>query len=191
MARRSERAGLRFGREAARPAVRGRLLAMAALLLVAGGMLLARRAALPEPAAVADVVVEVRGEVAVPGFHALPPPVTLEAALQAAGAPAMGAPDATLRGGTRVVVEAGAVRLETMDELLVVGLPIDVNRASAEALQAVPGLGPSRSAAIVSERRTGGAFADVDALSRVRGIGPATVERLRPFITAEPAPDGP
>jgi competence protein ComEA len=191
MARRSERSGLRFGREAVRPAVRGRVLAMVALLLVAVGMLLARRAVLPEPAPVADVVVEVRGDVAAPGFHALPPPVTLSAALAAAGAPALDAPEATLRGGTRVVVEAGAVRLETMDELLVVGLPIDVNRAAAPALRAVPGLGPARSAAIVAERQAGGPYADVDALSRVRGIGPATVERLRPFLTAEPVPEGP
>jgi competence protein ComEA len=121
-----------------------------------------------------------------PGFHALPPPVRLADALAAAGAPDLSVADATIAGGTRVVVESGAVRLETMDELLVVGLPIDINRAGAAALEAVPGLGPSRSAAIVAEREARGPYADVDALARVRGIGPATIDKLRPFLTAGP-----
>lgn len=186
MPRRAEAGRPRFGRSVPRPAVRGRVLAMCALLLAAAGLLWARRATAPVAAPVVDIVVEVRGDVPAPGFHALPAPVSLADALAAAGARVDAVPDATLEGGARVVVEDGGVRLETMDALLVVGLPIDVNRAGATALEAVPGLGPARSAAIVAEREAGGPYADVDALTRVRGIGPATVERVRPFLAAEP-----
>lgn len=165
---------------------------MSALLLAVAGMLGLR--ATGSPAAVtgaSDVVVEVRGNVPAPGFHLLPPPVGLHEALAAAGVGRPEVVDATLEAGTRVVVDASGVRLESMDELLVVGLPIDVNRAGAVALQAVPGIGPARAAAIVADRAALGPFEDVDALDRVRGIGPATVERLRPFLTVASAPASP
>lgn len=60
---------------------------------------------------------------------------------------------------------------------------VDVNRADASALQALPGIGPSLADRIVDERGRR-PFDSVDDLVRVRGIGPATVERLRPFVLA-------
>ncbi len=177
----------RFGTGRARPAVAGRVRAMGALLVIAAGMLAARTRWAPEPTRAAPpLVVEVRGRVPAPGFHPVPAPATVRAALAAAGADGEGAVDAVLPPGTRVVVEDGGVRLEPMDDLLVVGVPIDVNRATARALEVVPGLGPARSAAIVAEREENGPFASLDDLERVRGIGPATVARLRPFLAAAP-----
>jgi competence protein ComEA len=67
---------------------------------------------------------------------------------------------------------------------LVFGLPIDVNTASPAALESIPGIGPSRAAAIIDARAEGGRFASVDDLQRVSGIGPATVEQIRPFVSA-------
>ena len=61
---------------------------------------------------------------------------------------------------------------------------IDVNRASADELQKLPGIGPKMSQAIVQERERGGPFKSADDLRRVRGIGPKTLERLRPLVTA-------
>lgn len=56
--------------------------------------------------------------------------------------------------------------------------PIDVNRADAEELERLPGIGPALAARIIEARR-GQPFTSVDDLVRVRGIGAATVERLR------------
>jgi competence protein ComEA len=61
-------------------------------------------------------------------------------------------------------------------------LPLALNRASALDLERVPGIGPVRAAAIAADRRARGPFARVDALDRVRGIGPATVQALRPYL---------
>lgn len=55
---------------------------------------------------------------------------------------------------------------------------VDVNRADAEALQELPGIGPALAGRII-DARAQGPFRSVDDLVRVRGIGPATVERLR------------
>ena len=65
------------------------------------------------------------------------------------------------------------------------GLPQDLNSASAADLERVPGLGPMRARAIAAERATGGAFDSLQALSRrVPGIGPRTVDRIRPHLFA-------
>jgi competence ComEA-like helix-hairpin-helix protein len=55
---------------------------------------------------------------------------------------------------------------------------VDVNHADENALQTLPGIGPSLARRIVEARRRK-PFASVDDLTRVRGIGPATVKRLR------------
>lgn len=60
--------------------------------------------------------------------------------------------------------------------------PIDLNRADAVALQALPGIGPATAAAIVGHREEHGSFGSVDALVAVRGIGPATLEALRDHV---------
>lgn len=65
---------------------------------------------------------------------------------------------------------------------------LDINRADAEGLRLLPGIGPSLSARILAERRAHGPFGSVEALTRVRGIGPASVARLRPLIRAGPPP---
>ncbi len=63
--------------------------------------------------------------------------------------------------------------------------PINVNSADEELLAELPGIGPSRAAAIIEERETNGAFTNADDLTRVSGIGPATVDRMRDQVTFE------
>jgi competence protein ComEA len=164
------------------PAIRHRVTGMAVLLLLCAVLLVARRALLAQPPTPAAVVVEVTGDVPSPGF-VTPSPVTVHAALSAAGRDPAAFIDAALSPGTRIVVEGSTLRLEPMDELLVFGLPIDLNTASAVALQSIPGIGESRAAAIIADRDARGAFSSVDALQRVSGIGPVTVEKIRPFVT--------
>ncbi len=55
---------------------------------------------------------------------------------------------------------------------------VSLNSATAEELDALPGVGPSTAAAIVAYRDQNGPFTSVDDLLDVRGIGPAKLEGL-------------
>jgi competence protein ComEA len=62
--------------------------------------------------------------------------------------------------------------------------PIDVDRASAAELEALPKVGPSLALRIVAERDARGPFRSLDALdTRVKGIGPSLVKSLLPLVT--------
>lgn len=62
------------------------------------------------------------------------------------------------------------------------GERVDVDRASAQELQRLPGVGPGLARRIVEERARGGPFGDTAALRRVEGIGPATLRRMAPNL---------
>ena len=59
---------------------------------------------------------------------------------------------------------------------------LDLNRATADELTLLPGIGPRRARAIVADRERRGPFASVDALLRVRDIGPATLDAVRQHV---------
>lgn len=61
---------------------------------------------------------------------------------------------------------------------------VDLNRAGASELESLPGVGPALAARILEARSRLGRFTSVDQLQEVRGIGPATVERLRSRVRA-------
>jgi competence protein ComEA len=65
------------------------------------------------------------------------------------------------------------------------GLRIDPNTADATTLASLPGIGPVRAAALLSERCLRPFAAPAD-LARVRGIGPRTLARLLPELAVRP-----
>lgn len=102
--------------------------------------------------------------------------------------------------GVRKAVEDTLRREAEASRPLGPGETIDVNHADAVQLQRLPGVGPSRAAAILAERLDGGAFRSLEDLDRVRGIGRATARRWAGMISfgavrgsaAAPArPEGP
>jgi competence protein ComEA len=59
---------------------------------------------------------------------------------------------------------------------------LNLNSASAEALDSLPGIGPTRAASIVQYRAQHGPFRYIDDLGRVPGVGPAALARLRDHL---------
>ncbi len=59
---------------------------------------------------------------------------------------------------------------------------LDLNRASAGELEALPGVGPTLSGRIIEHRARAGAFQSVEDLAEVPGVGEVTIERLRQLV---------
>lgn len=59
---------------------------------------------------------------------------------------------------------------------------VDLNTATVEQLDTLPGVGPVTAAAIIAWRDANGPFAGVDQLGEVEGIGPARLEKLRALV---------
>ena len=61
-------------------------------------------------------------------------------------------------------------------------LLVPVNTAPAFELQKLPGIGPKLAERIIAFRQRSGNFATVEQLLEVKGIGPAKLDRLRPYV---------
>ena len=59
---------------------------------------------------------------------------------------------------------------------------LDINQSQWQEWSVLPGIGEKIAQRIVESRRTQGPFRSHDELTRVRGIGPRTVERIRPYL---------
>jgi competence protein ComEA len=68
---------------------------------------------------------------------------------------------------------------------------VDVDRATAGELEALPRIGPALARRIIADRDSNGPFGSLDALQRVRGVGPAMAREIAPKVTfSAPASSG-
>ena len=140
-------------------------------------------------------MVHVAGAVADPGVYELPGGSRVHAAIDAAGGPLRKAEPSALNlaaplvDGERIYVPRvgesvpAAVDVATSGTAAQPSGPIDVNDATVEQLDELPGIGPTTAAAIVDHRQQNGPFASVDDLEAVSGIGPAKLEAIRDLVT--------
>ncbi|GGD71772.1 ComEA family DNA-binding protein [Paenibacillus nasutitermitis] len=72
------------------------------------------------------------------------------------------------------------------DEGMTADGKINLNRATAAELDALPGIGEAKARAIVADREKNGPFRSVDDLLRVKGIGPKLLEKMKASIVVTP-----
>lgn len=60
--------------------------------------------------------------------------------------------------------------------------PLDINQASAEQLDFVPGIGPSMASKIIEYREQNGSFASLDDLKQVSGVGEKKLAQFRQYL---------
>ncbi len=77
----------------------------------------------------------------------------------------------------------------TAADQVLLGHRVNLNCATADDLKILSGIGPALAARIIDDRQQHGAFSSVAALDRVRGIGPATLSHLAPFVRVGGCPD--
>jgi competence protein ComEA len=151
--------------------------------------------------AATEVVVHVAGAVVSPGVRRLPPGSRVTDALDAAGGALPGADlprinlAALLVDGQQVYVPKPGEEVPVAAAGVpggvgaagsggpVPGAAVDLNTATAEQLDTLPGVGPATAAAIIAHREQHGPFTSVDQLLDVRGIGEARLEQLRDLVS--------
>ena len=158
------------------------------------------------PGKAEDVVVSVAGLVHKPGLVTLPAGARIADAVTAAGGALAGADlvglnmarkvadgeqilvGITAPVGAQAVMRSSAGATSTAPEK---GPPdggkdpkgpVDLNTATEEQLDGLPGIGPVMAKAIVAWRTANGRFASVDQLGEVDGIGPSRLEKLRELV---------
>lgn len=75
-----------------------------------------------------------------------------------------------------------AARPTDLERSHVLSYRVDLNQAERAELLQLPGVGPSLAGRIQDYRREHGGFRSVDQLVEVRGVGQATLERLKPWV---------
>jgi competence protein ComEA len=144
-------------------------------------------------------VVDVSGAVVAPGVYRLPAGSRVGDAIVAAGGYGAGV-DAGLADRqlnlAAVVHDGDKIRVPVRGEAPAPdgasasgggggagGGPIDLNRATAEELDTLPGVGPATAAKIIAAREER-PFATVDELAARKVVGAATLEKIRPLVVA-------
>jgi competence protein ComEA len=158
--------GWAFFRAWVRESLAARLLAIAAALAVLNviGSALADRGPAPDEPA---------------------PPVSPAASSVPALAPPASEPDAGLAPAPPPAPAPTAAGTTSTDG------PVDLNSATVDDLKRLPGVGPKRAEAILAVRaRLGGRFRQIEDLLKVKGIGRATLKRLRPLVRLDSTASG-
>lgn len=95
---------------------------------------------------------------------------------------------------TELVSSAGekaALEVESSREPVSNRQLVNLNTASLAELDTLPGIGLVTARAIIDYRTRHGAFRVLSELDKIKGIGPATIEKLRPLVTVDsPKPTG-
>ncbi|MCR3921767.1 MAG: ComEA family DNA-binding protein [Firmicutes bacterium] len=132
-----------------------------------------------------DIIVHVAGAVSQPGVYTLPEGARVFAALEAAGGVLPDADEHALNlaeplfDGRRITVPY----LGENEDIGGSTGKLNINAASVTDFDQLPGIGPTKAAAIVAYRDKNGPFKTLDDLANVTGIGINTVETLRDYIT--------
>jgi len=150
----------------------------------------------PAPAPTAttgQLIVQIVGAVRTPGVYHLTPGARAEQAVQAAGGLLEDAgvtfnQAAPLSDGQLIYVPRQgetppAEPTKGSDESQPVnGGPVNINTASAEELDTLPGIGPALAGRIIAYREANGPFKSIEELDLVSGIGPASIEKIRDLV---------
>jgi competence protein ComEA len=151
-------------------------------------------AAKPAAAAAKLLVIDVAGEVRRPGLYRLRSGARIDDAITAAGGPTSKAEldtvnlAAPIADGEQVVVPgrgaAGAAAAAASPPAAGSSptAPLDLNTATLEQLESLPGIGPVTAQKILDYRQAHGAFHSVTELQGVPGIGPAHMAQLKGLV---------
>ena len=132
------------------------------------------------------VFIDMSGDLPRPGLQVFLSAPTMQEAWEAAGGQrTLPGPVQPLTSGTKIIVAPNrAVSLERMSgrDLLVLGLALDPNLATAADLEALPGIGPVLAQRIVEFREEQGPFKDIASFLGVKGLGTGKLAKIQSYL---------
>ncbi|HNW99961.1 MAG TPA: ComEA family DNA-binding protein [Candidatus Cloacimonadota bacterium] len=79
--------------------------------------------------------------------------------------------------------EIDTLKITHIDKKPVFSGKVNINKASADELMQLPGIGPVKAQAIIDKRTDLKGFTDIEHIMEVKGIGPKTFEKMKDMIT--------
>lgn len=165
----------------------------AALILIGNGRLEGRPILLNTPADPPGVRISVQGAVRTPGLYKMAPGSIVQDAVFAAGGFLPNA-DSSRLNLAAPLTDGQELRIPSQIPTPLPGTPspestpmgknINLNTATLEELDSLPGIGPVLAQRIIDYRQTVGPFQSVDDLLHVKGIGSALLEKIRDLVEA-------
>lgn len=152
-------------------------------------------AAAPSPSP--SLLVDVSGAVRRPGVYELVQGARIQDAVDQAGGPTRRA-DLSALNLAQPVIDGQKIDVPTHGEAPVAAIPgasvapgttpapgqtVSLNSADEPTLETIPGVGPVTAQKIIDYRTTHGGFTSIDELLDIDGIGPATLEDIRPYVS--------
>jgi len=139
------------------------------------------------------LVVQVSGAVATPGMYSLPGGARLGDLVDAAGGLSSEADLSTLNLAARIddgeAIEIRAIsETESTPSQNAAGPAaplININTATLEELDSLPGVGPVIGQRIIDYREANGHFQSVDELEEIDGISTSLIRELEPLVTVD------
>lgn len=132
------------------------------------------------------LTVYVSGAVATPGVYTLPVGSRVDAAVQAAGGLL---PQAELSNINLAMIVEDGQQIDIpgiVDTSHVNAGRVDINTATVDELDTLPGIGPTTAQSIVDYRLQNGPFQVIQDIQNVPGIGPATFAQIQDYINVGP-----
>ncbi|MFV8826746.1 helix-hairpin-helix domain-containing protein [Alkalihalobacterium sp. APHAB7] len=143
-----------------------------------------------------SIIVDVKGEVISPGVYELEEGQRMKDLIELAGGLTPDADEmkinlaAILSDAMAIYIPKVGEEDPPMSESVMVGNQsstsengtININQATADELQKLPGIGPAKATAIISYRDENGPFQTVEELQNVSGIGPKSIEKMKDDI---------
>jgi competence protein ComEA len=160
----------------------------------------------PPPTVSTTIMIYITGAVQSPGVYTLSRPARVNDAVLAAGGllpsadPASVNLAAKIDDGAKIVIQSlnpstsvasndpNSKPSPTPHLTPTIPYPIDINTATESLLDALPGIGPSKAAAIVTYRQEHGPFAKIEDIQNVPGIGIGLFNSMKDLITVNSEP---
>lgn len=128
------------------------------------------------------ITVYISGEIANPGVYQLPPGSRVKDAIEIAGGLLSSADLNQINQAAMLVDSSHITILSLIPGVNSQNTSININTATEDELEFLPGIGPVSAKSIIEYRMKNGSFGSIEEIQKVEGIGPAIFEKIKDLI---------